>query len=289
MVRSEAFHERPGKVHLAVQEYALIRNEHVLENRHHLLAAEDWIAHIKLVAFQLSGIAGLPAVDVANSRGACGNSTAYRPRLFTLAQAHRGHNKDFVGVEHAGLMQLGPADYYSTGSPLFDPQEKVRVYLVLGAPATVAFRVRHGPVHNKVFLLDPLPVLLKALMELSVVLAVALERSAVNRIGRVQAHTALETAACHGSAVALHLYLVNQVFCALVQVCEAVNLVIAQVRNRSQQVPALGSVRSVIGEGHGLPGGVYEAMFRQSVGLFAQRVGLKIQRFQRFKVLATSL
>ena len=39
----------------------------------------------------------------------------------------------------------------------------------------------------------------------------------------------------------------------------------------------------VIGEGYGLPGGAYEAMFRQFVGLFAQCVGLKIQRLQRFE------
>jgi hypothetical protein len=66
-------------------------------------------------------------------------------------------------------------------------------------------------------------------MELSVVLPVTLESSAVNSIGRVQTDTPLETAAGHGSAVALHFYLINQVFHALVQVCKAVDLVIAQV------------------------------------------------------------
>ena len=126
-------------------------------------------------------------------------------------------------------MQLGSANYHAARPPLLDPQEKVRVYLVLGASATVSFRVRHGPVHNKVFLLDPLPILLKALMELRAMLPVTLECSAVNSIGRVQAHTALEAAAGHGSAVALHFYLIDQVVCALVQVCKAVDLVIAQV------------------------------------------------------------
>ena len=70
----------PGEVHLAVQEYAFFGNEHVLENRHHLLAAKDRIAHIKLVALQLSGVAGLPAVDVAHSRSSPSAQRSISPK-----------------------------------------------------------------------------------------------------------------------------------------------------------------------------------------------------------------
>ena len=131
------------------------------------------------------------------------------------------------------LVELGPADDYSAGTALFDPQKRFRVDLALGRRPRSPLGICHGPVHNKVFLLDPLPKLLESLVEFGAVLAVALESGAVNRIGRVQANAALETAAGHGSAVALHFYLINQVFCALVKVCEAVDLVIAQVRNSS--------------------------------------------------------
>src|SRR5208283_1613046 len=91
MVRSETLHERAREVHLAVQKDALVRNEHILENGHDLLTAKDRIAHIQLVALQLSGVAGLPAVDVPHPAGSGRDSAAYRPGFLARAKGHGGH------------------------------------------------------------------------------------------------------------------------------------------------------------------------------------------------------
>ena len=45
---------------------------------------------------------------------------------------------------------------------------------------------------------------------------------------------ALETAACHCPAISLHFYFFNKVFDALMQMSEAVNLIVAQLRNQPE-------------------------------------------------------
>jgi hypothetical protein len=124
-------------------------------------------------------------------------------------------------------MQFCATYNYSAGSPLFDPQEKIRIDLLFGPPASVTLRIGHGPVHHKVFLLDPLPIIAESVMKSRAVASVTLEGGAVNRISCIQAHTALKTAAGHGSTITLHFYLIHEVFGAPMQVSEAVDLLIA--------------------------------------------------------------
>ena len=126
-------------------------------------------------------------------------------------------------------------------------------------------------------------------MKVGVMFPVTIESRAVDGVGRIQAHTALETAACHGPAVTLHFYFVNKVFDALMQVSESVDLIVAQVRNSPKHFLALGSVGGVIGKCHRLPRRAYKSMLRQLVGLFTQYMSFNFERLERPKILITSL
>jgi hypothetical protein len=158
-----------------------------------------------------------------------------------------------VGIEHAGLVELCPVYYYPSRFPLFHPQEKIRVYLVLGPTTAITFRVCHGPVYYEVFFLYPGPIITEAIMKLGFVFLVTIESCAVDGVGGIQAHAALETAASHGPAVTLHFYFFNKVFDALMQMSEAVNLIVTQVRNSPKHFSALRPVGSVICESYCLP------------------------------------
>ena len=90
-------------------------------------------------------------------------------------------------------------------------------------------------------------------MKVSFVFLVTIESRTIDGVSRIQPDAALETAACHGPAISLHLYLVDKVLGALMQVSEAVNLIVAQVRNSAKHFSALRTVRGVICESYCLP------------------------------------
>jgi hypothetical protein len=132
-----------------------------------------------------------------------------------------------MGIKHACLVELGSADDYPTGFSVFHPQEKIRVYLVLGPTTSITFRVGHSSVYYKVFPLDPTPIITETIMKVGVMFAVTIECRAVDGISRIKAYTALKAAAGHCPAVTLHFYFVDQVFDALMQMSESVNLTVA--------------------------------------------------------------
>jgi hypothetical protein len=150
-------------------------------------------------------------------------------------------------------VELRSAYYYPTGSSFLHPQEKICIGLVLGPTTAISFGVCHGSVYYEVFCLDPTPIIAEAIMKVGFVFPVTIESRAIDGVGSVQAHAALETAARHGPAVTLHFYFVYKVLDALMQVSEAVDLIFTQVGNSSKHFSALRPVRGVIGKSYGLP------------------------------------
>ena len=88
---------------------------------------------------------------------------------------------------------------------------------------TVTLRVCHSAVNGVVMLLNILEEFLEVLVVMSSVFLICLVSCAVNGVECVHADTALETGCCFLSAESLHLNLLDQVICALMDVCETVD------------------------------------------------------------------
>ena len=219
VITREALHQHAAEVDFTVQKNPLSGHEHVVEDGHDLLAAVD-VARVQTRLFHFSGVRRLAAVDVLDPWGVCRDREAYGVRFLPLAHGERGHYAHLVGVEHAGLVELCAPDDHSVGFAFYHAQVKVRVGLLPGPFSPVPLGIGHGAVHHVIVGLDLCPVFLEPFVITGSVLFVTLEGGGKDGVGKIHAHTALETGAGDAAAMALHPYFIHQVFRAAVQVSE---------------------------------------------------------------------
>ena len=103
-------------------------------------------------------------------------------------------------------------------------QVHIGVNLSVRRQRTVAFRVGHCAVYGKILILNVLDKLFEVFMIVSSVFFIEFIRGAENGIKRIHTDTTLETSRGFLSAEPLHLYLFNQIFRTLMDMCEAVDL-----------------------------------------------------------------
>ena len=219
------------------------------------MAAELRVAHVDGAAFQLAGVAGLPAVDVEDALGVGGGHEGHRVVGVLGRHGDGGHDQDPVGVDGAGLVRLGAAHHDAVGAPLHHAQVQVRVGLPAGGQAAVALEVGHGAVHGPVLLLHAQQERLEPLVVFGAQPGVHLEGGAVHGVHGVHADAALEAGGGLLAQQPLHLHLLDQVLGALVQVAEPVDGPAGEVGRGGHQVPVLGILGQAVGHLHGVHGG----------------------------------
>ena len=243
--------------------------------QHHqsLLAAELGVAHVDGgVLFQLTGVAGLAAVDHVHTLGVGGTGEADRPVLIRLAHGDGGHEDVPVGVDGAGLVAFRAAHHDAVRTAFHHVDVHIRVLLFGRRQGPVALGVRHGPVHGQVVVLHVNQELLEVLMVVGAVLLVHLKRAREHRVKGVHAHAALEAAGGFLPQQALHLHLVHQVLRGLVQVGEAVDGVAGQAGLDGHQVLVLGVLGQGVGHGDAVDGGADHGVVHPVVNLLAEHV-----------------
>ncbi len=107
------------------------------------------------------------------------------------------------------------------------PQIQIRISLLFGSLATVAFGIGHGAIHYQILELNFAPVIPEALVVMGSAVLINIIGCAEHGVGSIQSHTTLEATAREMSAIALHQYFFNQIIAALMQMGKAVDLGLA--------------------------------------------------------------
>ena len=252
VVTGKALHQHPGKFMLAAQEDTVIGNKYIVKDGQGFHAAELGVTDIEGGAFQLTGVAALAADDHEQTGGIQRNGEGNRIVLIIGTHGLGGHNDDLVGVADTGLVGLGAADYDTVGAALHNTQEHIRIYLCMGRQGTVALGVGHGAVNGQVVLGGILHELHKVLMVVGAVSLVTLIGGGEQGVKGVHAYAALEAGCGLLAAQALHLYLLDEVLGALVDVGEAVDAGAGVGGNHGHQVLILGHLGQVVGHTDGV-------------------------------------
>ncbi|MPM38425.1 hypothetical protein SDC9_85054 [bioreactor metagenome] len=154
VIPGEALHHHAGKLMLAVEEQVLVGDEHMVQNHQSLLTAEPGVAQIHVgVLFHLAGVAGLTAINHVHAFHIGGAGEGHGPVLVFRAHGDGGHEDVPVGVDGAGLVDLGAADHDAVVPALHHVEVHIRVSLQVGSLGPVALGVGHGAVHGQVVVL----------------------------------------------------------------------------------------------------------------------------------------
>ena len=222
-------HQKADEIGFPAKEDPFPGDEDVFENGQDFVAAEVVVAHIDRASLELARVARLPAADEKQAGRIGGDGAADGIILFVFPESHGGHDDDFMGVEHAGLVGFGAPNDDPVLPALHDMKEHVRVLLLRGAEAAVSFDIGHGAVDHQVLLLNPQEKFLEPLVIGGLIFLVDFEGGAVKGVHGVHAHAALEAGGRLLPQEALHLHLVHQVFRGLVDGGEAVDRFSRQV------------------------------------------------------------
>ena len=286
MVAREALDDHAGKLDLAIEEDAVVRDEYAVENDQHLVPAVNLVANVDvIVLLKLAGIAALAAVDQGDAVRVGRDRKGDGIVLVALAHGDGRHDQHLVGVDEAGLVCLRAGDVNAVGGALHDMQEQVGVGLLGGGLGTVALDVGHRAVDRKVLFLHAGEELDEILMVLGAAGFVSLICSREHRVHRVHAHAALE--ACGGllAEQALHLDLLDQVVGGLVHMGEAVDLLAGDVGSRSHKVFVLRVLRELIGCGKGIERGTDYRVVDRVFDLLAEHPQVEVQLAQALNIL----
>ena len=285
VITGEALHQHAGELRLAVEEDAVIGNEHVVEHRQGLHTAELGVAHVHLGVFQLAGIAALTAHDQEQAGSVQRDGEGNGIVLVLGAHGDGGHHDDLVRVQDAGLVRLGAADHDAVGTALHHPQEQVGVILRVRGLAAVALGVGHGAVHGQVVVLHHGQELLEILMVVGAVLLVDLIGGGEHGVEGVHTHAALEAGGGHLAAQALHLHLVAQVVGGLMDMCKTVDPLSGIGGDHGHQILILRHLRQIIGHADRVQGRTQDGVLGGILDLLAEHVDLHIDLLDGFDIL----
>ena len=285
VITGEALHHHPGELILAVEEDILVGDKHMVQHHQGFLPAELAVAYVDAALLQLTGIAGLTAIDHVQALGVRGAGEGHGIVLVRLAHGDGGHEDMPVGVDGAGLVAFRTADHNAAGAALHHMDVHIRVGLVMGGLGAVALGVGHGTVHRQVVVLNIHQELLEVLMVMGAVLLVDLIGGRENGVEGVHAHAALEAGGGFLAQQALHLHLFHQVLRGLVQVGKTVDLVASQAGGGGHELLILGVLCQRVGHGHAVDRGPDHGMIHPVVDLFAEHVHAGVQLSQGIDVL----
>ena len=154
MIARETLNDHAGELDLAVEEDAVVRNEYVIEDDQHFVAAVNLVADVDIVVLlQLAGIAGLAAIDQGDAFGIGRYSEGDRVVLVALTHGDGRHNQNLVRVDKTGLMRLCAGDVNAVRGALDNMQEQIGIGLLGGSEGTVALDVGHRAVNCQVLIL----------------------------------------------------------------------------------------------------------------------------------------
>ena len=285
VVTGKALYQHSGKLDLAVEENAVVRNKHVVEYHQGLYAAELAVAHVHLAAFQLAGVAALAADNHENALGV--GRYGKRNGIILVVWAHRdgGHDDHFVGVDDTGLVCLCAANNNAVGAALHHMQVHVGVRLCVGGQRTVALGVGHRAIYRPVVLFGGDRKLFEVLKIIGFVLLIGLKGGGIERVERVHAYTALKTGSGFLAEQTLHFHLVYQVLRAVVDMTEAVDLVPGDRRGSGHQILVLGVLREVVGHADRIQRRAQNRVIYRVLNFLAEHVNLQIQLADAFDIL----
>ena len=285
MVAGEPLHQHAGKLGLAVQEDALIGHKHVVEDGQGLHPAELTVAHVQLAALQLPGVTALAADDHVDARGVrrYGEGDGVVPVI--RPHGLGGHDNDLMAVDDAGLVGLGPAHHHAVRTALHHAEEQIGVILGMRRLGAVALGVGHGAVHGQVVLLHVGGKFPEVLVIAGAVLLIHLIGGGEHRVEGVHAHAALEAGGGLLPQQPLHLHLLHQILCGLVDVGEAVDPLPGQGGYRGHQILVLRLLRQIIGHTHAVQRRPQDGIVHGVVDLLSEHVHLHVQLADALNIL----
>ncbi len=174
VVARKALYQHGRIVVLAVHEYQVVWNEHVVEDYHRLLPGVHGVAGIDGTAFGLHapGVARLPAVNVFNARRVDRDCTDDGIVLVLRLESHGWHDHYPVRIDAASLVCFCAGDVYALRVALDHVHEHVGIWLLRRREASVALDVCHCAADDHVFALHHPDELDKALVVLGIILLV---------------------------------------------------------------------------------------------------------------------
>jgi hypothetical protein len=215
-------------------------------------SAEFRISYVDRSALQLSRIAGLSSHDHEDSLRVYRNREGNRIILIVLSHGDGRHDNNLMRVDDAGLMCLGSAYNDTVISSLYNAEVQIRIRLCVRRLGSVSLRVCHGSVDDKVFLLNILHELQEILMVMCAMCLVTLIGRAEYRVECVHSYASLEASRGLLAEQSLHLDLVSQVLCALMNMSKTVYSLSDVGRHRRHQILILRLLCEIIGHTHGI-------------------------------------
>jgi hypothetical protein len=150
----EPFDQLAAVGDLAEEEDPLQGHRHVVKDRQGLVRGEASVALVQRQVVDGTEVGSLAADHEGDARRVRRDGERDGVVFFSGSEGQGRHDDDFVRAEGPGLVGLGPADDDVVGGPPDDVDEKIGVLLPAGARAAVTFDVGHGPLADKVALLD---------------------------------------------------------------------------------------------------------------------------------------
>jgi hypothetical protein len=125
MVPGKPFHQGSHEIRLPAEEDSLPGNKDVVEDGQDLMTPELMVAHIEGGPLQLPRVAGLASVDEEEPFRVGGYGKGDGVVLLVLPEGHGGHDDNFLGIGHPGLMGFGPPHDHPVLPALHQSEEHI--------------------------------------------------------------------------------------------------------------------------------------------------------------------
>ena len=182
-------------------------------------------------------------------------------------------------------MCLSAADHDPPVVFLDDMDIQIRIGLLMGRQVPVSLHIRHGPVHREVLILDHSQEFDEPIVVFCPHLPIHFECHAVHGVHGVHSYAPLETGPGPLPQQTLHLDLFHQVFRALVQMGEAVDLLSRQMGRGRQQVFAFGIPGQGVGRLYAVQGRPDDGMVHGVLHQFPHQIDLEFHLAQTLFIL----
>ena len=157
-----------------------------------------------------------------------------------------------MGVDDTCLMGFCAADNNTVGTAFHNVKVHIRIILGMRRFGTVAFRIGHSAVGNKVVGLAVFNEFQEIFMVMGAMGLIAFIGCAVNCVKTIHAYTALEASRCFLTAKPLHFYLFAEVIGTLMDMGKTVDLFTGDMGCSGHKIFIFRHLSQIVGHTHGI-------------------------------------